>query len=452
VDAEVDGNGCAASQLDDDNDGVTNDLDLCADTPVDAEVDSNGCAASQLDDDNDGVTNDIDLCADTPADTEVDGNGCAASQLDDDNDGVTNDIDLCADTPVDAEVDSNGCAASQLDDDNDGVTNDIDLCADTPVDAEVDSNGCATSQLDDDNDGVTNDKDLCADTPADEEVDHNGCAASQLDDDNDGVSNDLDLCLNTLPGLAVNATGCDLIASNSIRVYSETPTCPNTNNGSIQITTSLTGYSFDIHIVGEGRDEYFTDMNLNGSLKIDQLAPGNYEIKVSIPAIFHEQLFGATIYEINNISGKFESADAKSKSAKYTVSGSTEYMVNINGIQKNFIFDSIDEKEIVLHNLKMSNEIVISGKSDCQGKVTDTFTVGEEILIFPTITSGSVSISGDFKATEIHIYNSSGQLIYNERMNTTIDNTLHLDNYTAGLYIIHVLTEGETKSFKIIKQ
>jgi len=450
--SEVDSHGCAASQLDDDKDGVTNDIDLCADTPVDAEVDSNGCADSQLDDDKDGVTNDIDLCADTPVGAEVDSNGCADSQLDDDKDGVTNDIDLCADTPVDAEVDSNGCADSQLDDDKDGVTNDLDLCADTPVDAEVDSKGCADSQLDDDKDGVTNDIDLCADTPADAEVDSKGCAASQLDDDKDGVTNDLDLCLDTYPGIAVNATGCDLIASNSIRVYSETPTCPNTNNGSILITTSHTGYSFDIHIVGEGRDEYFTAMNLSDGLKVDQLAPGNYEVTVAIPAIFHEQLFGTTIYDINSISGKFESADSNTKSAKYTVSGSTEYMVNVNGTQKNYVFDSTEEKEIVLHNLKISNEIIITGKSDCQGKVTDSFTVGGEIIIFPTITSGSVSISGDLKATEIRIYNSSGQLIHNERMSTSSDNSLHLDNYTAGLYIIHVLAEGETKSFKIIKQ
>ena len=38
------------SQLDDDNDGVTNDLDLCPGTPLGAVLDADGCAASQLDD------------------------------------------------------------------------------------------------------------------------------------------------------------------------------------------------------------------------------------------------------------------------------------------------------------------------------------------------------------------------------------------------------------------
>jgi len=44
---------------------------------------------------------------------------------------------------------------------------------------------------------------------------------------------------------------------------------------------------------------------------------------------------------------------------------------------KNFIFDSIDEKEIVLHNLKCPNRNkFISGKSDVKEGNRFTFTVG----------------------------------------------------------------------------
>ena len=450
--SEVDSNGCATSQLDGDNDGVTNDLDLCADTPVDAEVDSNGCAASQLDDDNDGITNDLDLCADTPADAEVDSNGCAASQLDDDNDGITNDLDLCADTPADAEVDSNGCAASQLDDDNDGITNDLDLCADTPVDAEVNSNGCAASQLDDDKDGVANDLDLCTDTPADAEVDSNGCAASQLDDDNDGVANDLDLCPNTSPGITINSHGCDYIAMNAIRIYSETPSCPNVANGSIEIATSLIGYNFDIAVSGEGINENYTGINLYENYKFENLAAGTYEITVAIPSILHEQYFGITINGPSSISGKLQGIDSKTQSAKYIVSGSTEYTVDINGIQKNYIFNSTEENEIEVHNLKMSNEILISGVNDCQGKVMDTFSLEEDILVYPTLTSGQVYIFGGFQPAEIRLYNSVGQLVFIENWNNMSESVLHFDNYTSGLYIVHIITEEDTKTFKIIKQ
>ena len=45
-------------------------------------MDADGCSASQRDSDNDGVTDDLDLCADTPAGEAVDADGCSAGQLD----------------------------------------------------------------------------------------------------------------------------------------------------------------------------------------------------------------------------------------------------------------------------------------------------------------------------------------------------------------------------------
>tara|TARA_R110002111_G_scaffold233925_1_gene294888 strand:- start:1162 stop:3879 length:2718 start_codon:yes stop_codon:yes gene_type:complete len=306
--------------------------------------------------------------------------------------------------------------------------------------------------LDDDNDGITNDLDLCADTRVDAEVDSNGCAASQLDDDNDGVANDLDLCPNTSPGITINSHGCDYIAMNAIRIYSETPSCPNVANGSIEIATSLIKYNFDIAVSGEGINENYTGINLYENYKFENLAAGTYEITVAIPSILHEQYFGITINGPSSISGKLQGIDSKTQSAKYIVSGSTEYTVDINGIQKNYIFNSTEENEIEVHNLKMSNEIHISGINDCQGKVMDTFSLEEDILVYPTLTSGQVYIFGGFQPAEIRLYNSVGQLVFIENWNNMSESVLHFDNYTSGLYIVHIITEEDTKTFKIIKQ
>jgi len=70
------------------------------------------------DSDNDNVTNDADLCADTPAGVDVDDNGCADSQLDTDGDGVTNDIDQCV-TQLGGNVDAVGCCVTVLSDEID---------------------------------------------------------------------------------------------------------------------------------------------------------------------------------------------------------------------------------------------------------------------------------------------------------------------------------------------
>lgn len=60
---------------DSDNDGVTDDLDRCPNTPAGTRVDSTGCPIP-VDSDNDGVPDDRDQCPNTPAGTEVDSNGC----------------------------------------------------------------------------------------------------------------------------------------------------------------------------------------------------------------------------------------------------------------------------------------------------------------------------------------------------------------------------------------
>ncbi|MBI5138090.1 MAG: thrombospondin type 3 repeat-containing protein, partial [Nitrospirae bacterium] len=231
--AVVNANGCSATQLDDDGDGVNNALDLCPNTPVGAVVNAVGCAQTQLDDDADGVSNAVDLCPNTPAGAVVNAVGCAATQLDDDSDGVNNALDLCPATPAGAVVNANGCAQTQLDDDADGVNNAVDQCPNTPAGAAVNANGCAATQLDDDNDGVNNALDQCPATPVGAVVNANGCSATQLDDDGDGVNNALDLCPNTPAGAAVNANGCaqTQLDDDADGVNNALDLCPNTPAG-----------------------------------------------------------------------------------------------------------------------------------------------------------------------------------------------------------------------------
>ena len=66
------------SQLDSDNDTVTDDLDRCPMTNSTTVVNADGCALYQLDTDNDGVTDDLDAFPDNAtADSDRDGDGVA---------------------------------------------------------------------------------------------------------------------------------------------------------------------------------------------------------------------------------------------------------------------------------------------------------------------------------------------------------------------------------------
>ncbi|WP_207062275.1 OmpA family protein [Motiliproteus sp. SC1-56] len=86
-----------------DGDGVTDDIDQCANTPPGTRVDSRGC---ELDSDNDGVVDSSDQCANTPAGTPVDSRGC---ERDSDGDGVVDSKDSCPGTRSGVEVDAKGC-------------------------------------------------------------------------------------------------------------------------------------------------------------------------------------------------------------------------------------------------------------------------------------------------------------------------------------------------------
>lgn len=71
--------GCTGTEIpsvDTDQDGITDSLDLCANTPLDETVNTDGCAPSQRDSDADGVNDASDQCPMTPAGSMVDQDGC----------------------------------------------------------------------------------------------------------------------------------------------------------------------------------------------------------------------------------------------------------------------------------------------------------------------------------------------------------------------------------------
>jgi outer membrane protein OmpA-like peptidoglycan-associated protein len=152
---------------DSDGDGVPNNRDRCANTPLGAQVNEYGCP---LDNDSDGVPNGIDRCPNTPTGATVDPTGCTR---DSDGDNIPDGIDKCPDTPAGVLVDARGCPR---DSDRDGIPDGLDRCSDTPKGATVDALGCPG---DEDADGVLDGIDRCPRTPIGATVDAFGCAANQ---------------------------------------------------------------------------------------------------------------------------------------------------------------------------------------------------------------------------------------------------------------------------------
>jgi OOP family OmpA-OmpF porin len=99
--AIVDTSGCPTDQ---DQDGVFDGIDPCAETARGATVDAAGCPR---DSDSDGILDGLDMCPDTDPQTLINEDGCP---YDSDGDGVADGLDKCPDTSGEAEADESGCS------------------------------------------------------------------------------------------------------------------------------------------------------------------------------------------------------------------------------------------------------------------------------------------------------------------------------------------------------
>ena len=193
--------------LDEDGDGVSDEVDNCPSVPnasqLDFDGDESGDACDE-DDDNDGVQDVDDACqqgdlgwsSDAQADHDSDGCRDAGEDMDDDNDDVYDFADMCAtgalswtSTKV-TDYDEDGCqdAGEDVDDDNDRIcdgtltdeawactvsTVEVDLCPTSSLDFtsslsnDADRDGCEDNgeDLDDDNDGAMDAEDACPEDP-----------------------------------------------------------------------------------------------------------------------------------------------------------------------------------------------------------------------------------------------------------------------------------------------
>ncbi|MBK6774806.1 MAG: T9SS type A sorting domain-containing protein [Flavobacteriales bacterium] len=230
---------------DDDNDGVCNSGDLCANTPSGEGVNSNGCSCSQV------VIDDNDVCT---LDECLNGNVTNTFQ-DADGDLTCDANDGCPNDPNKVAPGICGCGVSDVDTDSDGTADCNDLCPNDPNKVAPGACGCGVADTDSDSDGTPDCNDACPLLA--NLVNGNPCDDGNANTINDVVSNCI--CAGTLLG-----NDCEGVPGG--------PAQPGTACNDNDDCTTGDVYGANCLCAGT-----FADADADGTCDADDLCPGGLE-------------------------------------------------------------------------------------------------------------------------------------------------------------------------------
>jgi len=135
-----------------------------------------------------------------------------------------------------------------------------------------------------------------------------------------------------------------------------------------------------------------------------------------------------------------------------------------DGNQSEWVFEEINLDEYLGETILMRFELKTNSAITADGFYFDDFQVEvlednlsleeapfKQVNVFPNPVKNEFTISSNLQNFDVAIYNLQGQLVYESRGHA---NTIHIDysEYTAGIYILNIITENTSQSYKIAKQ
>ena len=216
-------------------------------------------------------------------------------------------------------------------------------------------------------------------------------------------------------------------------------TCPDKNNGQIEITTQE---SHNYIATINGNEISFTNSTI-----IPNLTPNNYEVCITIEGEDDfKQCYSAEILEGSTISGK--ATIELGKASIEIEEGTAPFTVYVNNKITLETFSPLFNIDV-----KHGDLVQVKSSVSCEGIFSKTIDLFNEIIAYPNPTKGNFEIALPIsqKKIKIDVYNINSQLILSKIYDVYAGKVqLDINNNATGLYFIKVYFDNPVL-LKIIK-
>ncbi|CAZ98044.1 M4 family metallopeptidase [Zobellia galactanivorans] len=270
------------------------------------------------------------------------------------------------------------------------------------------------------------------------------------DTDNDGVPNADDLCPNTPLGATVDLTGCEIFSlpSTNFTVSAKGESCMDSHNGSIDISAN-SNHSYTVTLAGNGVSE---TQSFTSSVSFSNLKSGSYSVCITVAGqADYERCFEVNVSEPEALSVSSK-VNLSARSVSLNLSGAEEYIISLDN-------ETVvtQEAQITLPLRSSTAKLSVKTNKSCQGTYSEDLMLHEEVIVYPNpVESGAISVVlGKTYGYTIPVQLNSfdGRIIFQKAIAPQTNTiTLDAESLTAGVYVLSVQINDETKTYKIIKQ
>jgi len=269
------------------------------------------------------------------------------------------------------------------------------------------------------------------------------------DSDNDGVSDYYDLCSNTEIDTTVDTEGCETFSLpvDSFQIAVTHNPCTTSEEGSIKISTELTGYEF---LVEFNNQLYEWDSDTQELFSFEALTSGIYSLCLSPKTVSSYK----RCYEISITSPDPLEVQSKVSWQKQLVTlnlaGTGPYtIVHNDSVYKT----NQTTEEIVLKS--GLNSISVKGLSECLGSFEQEYFLSEEVRIFPNPVEdlAQIYIQGLDKKINLILFDPSGKEIHRSEEIIPENRIVELptNHLAAGVYFVSIQSNSVRKELTLIK-